>query len=152
MPYISPLPVCRALLLADSILVEADSHKKSLIGVYTRVAARRLPFRRVIHAYAQLADAHGEYVFDVAVVNLQSEHIVSRGEIGPVAADDPLLPVELVVHLPCRFFDYGNYELRLMHEGRVFASRVLTVAEPVSPVLPPDDDLEDFKDNQNRGI
>ncbi len=133
MPNQPPLPVTRAILLADSIIAEAGTHKKSLIGIYSRIAAPQLPFRRVLHVYAQLADAWGEYTFSIELVNLSTNEPVHRGEMGPVVAHDRLVPLEIVLHVPCIFEVYGEYELRLACSGNVFASRTVSVLPPPEP-------------------
>lgn len=130
MPTRSPLPVTRAILIADSILTEEGTHKKSLIGVYSRIGAADLPFRRLLQVYLQLADAQGEYSFDIKLVRLDSEEAIHTGTVGPLQAPDRLVPLEIVMRIPCVFRAYGEYELRLSHEGQFFASCRLTVTAP----------------------
>jgi len=144
MPNRPPLPHTRAILLADMILAEAGTHKKSLIGVYSRIGAPRFPFRRVLHVYAQLADACGEYTFAIELGNRATDEGVHRGEMGPVIAHDRLLPLEIVLHVPCVFQNYGEYDLRLSFEGNIFASRTFSVMPPPEPVRPPaEEDLDE---------
>lgn len=130
MPNRSPLPVTRALLLADAIIVEAGTGKKSLVGIYSRLIAPNLPLRQVLHVYMQLADAQGKYRFEIELVKLSTDKTIHQGQIGPVKAASPLVPLEIIMHLPCQFDEYGEYELRIIYEGNVFASRVLAIVSP----------------------
>jgi hypothetical protein len=123
----APLPLARSILFADHIITEDETHKKSLIGVFSSLVSFRMPVRKNLSVYVQLSDAHGEYMVTLELVMLKTGAIVHRGDIGPIIARDPLLPVELVLKLPCKFEDYGDYEFRLLHEGRVFASQILSL-------------------------
>ncbi len=132
-----PLPSTRAILLADMIITEAGTHKKSLIGVYSRIAAARFPFRRILHVYAQLADACGEYTFTIELVDLATDEILHQGQMGPVIAHDRLIPLEIVLHIPCIFESYGEFELRILQSGNVFAGRRFSVMPPPEQDTPP---------------
>ncbi len=122
-----PLPVTRAILFADSIITEEETQKKSLIGIYSHVIVPKLPRRKILNVYAQIADAKGEYVFTIELVRLNADTLVHRGQIGPLLAPDPLQPMEIVLKLPCFFEHYGEYEFRILHQGKIFASRVLSL-------------------------
>ncbi len=117
----------RAMLLADSILTESGTHKKSLIGIYTRIAAPRVPFRKILNVYAQFADAQGVYHCQLELVNLATGALLHGSRLGAFESRDRLTPVELIMRLPCRFENFGDYELRLSHLGHIFASRVFSV-------------------------
>lgn len=130
-----PLPVTRALLLADQIIVESGSAKKTLVGIYTCVQAARLPARRELNLYAELIDAQGDYSFELQLVHLESDQTVAAGRIDAVHAPDRLTPLELVIRLPVTFAAYGTYEFRIEHSGQVTGSRALRVEQPL-PVPP----------------
>lgn len=133
----NPLPVTRAILLADMIIAEAGTHKKTLVGIYSRITTPHMPLRKVLHVYAQVADARGEYRMTIRLVRLETGEVVNEGEIGPIVSRDPLAPLEIVMHLPCVFNNYGEYEFVIIHDGNVFASKRFSLLEPPEPT---DDD------------
>ncbi|MFW5857161.1 MAG: DUF6941 family protein [Planctomycetota bacterium] len=125
-----PLPVASAVLLADQIIVEAGSGKKTLVGVYSNIFAPRTPFWRHVNLYAELTDAFGTYDLDLTAHHLDGNAVVASTCLEAVEAADRLRPLELVVRLPVAFPGYGTYELRIAHEGRVFANRTVRVQPP----------------------
>lgn len=131
-----PLPMSRAILLANTIITDNATHKRSLIGIYSHVVAPRLPFRKALNVYAQITDAMGEYTFTIELMRLATGEVVHEGSIGPINAPDRLQPLELVIKVPCEFKAFGEYEFRLLHAGHVFASCVIPVMPPVGAALP----------------
>jgi hypothetical protein len=138
MPEHLPLPVASAMVLADHVIVEAGSGKKTLVGVYSNIFARHMPFGRHINLYAEITDALGTYDFDLSLHHLDSDDEVAGTRLAEVESVDRLRPLELVVRMPVNFLDYGTYELRIAHEGRVFANRTFRVQPP--PFVAQEDD------------
>jgi hypothetical protein len=131
-----PSPSARAILLADQIIVEAGTGKKSLIGIYSNLVAPTLPTRQLLHVYALLVDAAGTYDFDLELAGLETGNVIHRGRMEKVFTPGPGVPIELVMRLPAEFTAYGEYEFRLLHQGRIFAARKLSVMPPPPPPPP----------------
>ncbi|MFH0910671.1 MAG: hypothetical protein V1918_04075 [Planctomycetota bacterium] len=125
----SALPIASAVLLADSIITEAGTNKKTLVGLFSAFFVPSVPFQRELHFYIELTDAGGEYDFLLEILHLESSSVVAGGRLEHVVARDRLTSIEMVIHLPVRFPDFGTYELRLSYKGRVFASRTFRVLE-----------------------
>ncbi|MBN2713149.1 MAG: hypothetical protein JXR97_12075 [Planctomycetes bacterium] len=130
MPPKLPMPLCRAILLADQIITDIETGKKSLIGIYSHVVSPKIPCTKNISIYGQLSDMQGEYTIVLEMINLKTGALVHRGNLGPVVADNRLAPVDIVMRMPCRFDSHGAYEFRLMYEGHVFGSREISVVAP----------------------
>jgi hypothetical protein len=129
----APVPIATAVLFADRILIEAGTNKKTLVGIYSSICARRLPVRRKLNAYVELVDAYGQYEIGFELVHLESETVAAHGVLPGVQAPDRLLPVEMVLRFGTSFDLYGAYEFRLRLGSNVFASRTIRVSEAPTP-------------------
>ena len=70
-----PVPVLKAFLVCDQVIQDAQTGKKSLIGVFHELKASRFPaMHPALWIYANLTDAHGQYAFEIRLVD------VSRNE------------------------------------------------------------------------
>ena len=65
-----PLPVTGSILLADQIIVEAETAKKTLVGVYSNIFTAKVPARRHLSIYAELTDVQGAYDLRLELVQL----------------------------------------------------------------------------------
>jgi hypothetical protein len=128
-----PLPVGSAVLLADQIIVESGTSKKTLVGIYSTIYTSHLPARRHLNIYAEVTDAEGRYDFTLELLHLEANACVAQGEMEDVTSGDRLTPLEMVIRLPVAFAEYGTYEFRIAYEGNVFASRVLRVLPAPHP-------------------
>ena len=133
-----PVPQAKAVLLADQILVEAGSNKKSLIGLYTQLYAPRMPMRRQLQFFVEITGAMGEYDFTLELVHLEKDKIVARGAMEKVVAADRLASIEMVIRLPARFREFGSYEFRLLCGSELIATRVLRIREAPRPEEAPE--------------
>src|SRR5713101_1532169 len=109
----APVPSVLAMLLCDQIIVDAQTQKKSLIGIFENFNAMVFPAIANISVYAKLADAEGQYKFKIRVVHLRDERL-----IGEVFADGMiqtrLEPVDVAVYLMgFTVPDPGKYEFQL---------------------------------------
>jgi len=123
-------PVVTAMLVADQVIVDAATGKKTLVGVYTRMTSRKVPFMARLSIYAQLTDAVGEYVFRVEVVHLAENRVIAGIKFGPVNSPSKLDPMEICLQLPVKLPQYGTYEFRLcLDDGTLVATRAFSLRE-----------------------
>jgi hypothetical protein len=114
MPEEPPIPSVLSFLLCDQIITEANTTKKSLIGLFDRLFVRSLPaFHPVVWVFAKLADAEGEYKFRVEVVRLESDRPVGRAISPNAEVPSRLQNIDLVLRLPIPFEELGTYEFQL---------------------------------------
>jgi len=75
------VPAVLALLLCDQVITDAQTHKKSLIGVFQNVNSFSFPAPLKVALYAKLADAEGNYDLKVRVVRLKDDSLLYNFEI-----------------------------------------------------------------------
>ena len=129
-----PIPSVLAMLLCDQIIIDAQTQKKSLIGIFDKFNAVVFPAAANIAVYAKLADAEGQYKFKIRVVRLSDESL-----IGDVSADGTvqtrLEPADMAVYLMgFTVPDPGKYEFQLFAND-VYLTRI--TMEAIQIGVPP---------------
>lgn len=148
----APKPALKSLVLCDVIIQEAGTNKKSLVGIFHDITAATFPcFHPMMGLYANLADAAGEYHFEVRLVHLGTGEQIGRSPLPPVTVRDRLEPTEICVQIPMlKFPSAGKYEVQLHANGELVGSRDFTVhqvdqkpgaaaGQPAPPAEPPPD-------------
>jgi uncharacterized protein DUF6941 len=111
----APVPTLVAMLLCDTVIQDAQTTKKSLIGIFTQVNAIDFPTTVNATVFARLTDAEGKYKFRLDVVNLtENKTILSLPSPHEVEAPSQLALVEIVLQfqrLPVP--SAGKYEFQL---------------------------------------
>lgn len=132
-----PLPVIKAFLVCDKVIQDAQTGKKSLIGIFHEIKASTFPtVHQELWIYANLTDAHGHYVFEIRFVNVSDGgRVVGNSQPSPITIPGPLQTTELSallhrVGLPSE----GTYEFQLIANGELAATKAIRVAR----VLPPE--------------
>ncbi len=83
-----PVPVLKAFLVCDQVIQDAQTGKKSLIGVFHELKASRFPaMHPALWIYANLTDAHGQYAFEIRLVDVSRNETLGGGR--PAAHHDP---------------------------------------------------------------
>ncbi|MHC4252612.1 MAG: DUF6941 family protein, partial [Planctomycetota bacterium] len=91
-------------------LLDAETHNKSLIGIFNRVNASKFPVRHDrMHIFVALTDGHGEYAASLKIKSSAGKQLLSLD--GKVDMRDPLGVAEinfnirgLVIPEPGRYF------------------------------------------------
>jgi hypothetical protein len=127
-----PVPSLLAILVCDSVIVDSQTQKKSVIGIFDNIYSQQTPFSQRLGFFARLTDAEGEYKFTVRIVYLgDEEQIVAGLETDTVVARDRLGAVNLALNLPAvPFPKFGRYEFQLF-ANNVFVGR--TVINALKP-------------------
>jgi len=116
-----PLPV--AILLCDQVITESNTGKKSLIGVFDRIAANSFP---IVHGraaiYIRMADAEGSYDVEIQYVKVCTQDVLNQatGRVEAHGIDryretDFAIPIG-AIEIP----EPGEYEFRVLLNGRFF--------------------------------
>ncbi len=129
-----PIPSVLAMLLCDQIIIDAQTQKKSLIGIFDTFNAVAFPAAANIAVYAKLADAEGQYKFKIRVVHLKDERL-----LGEVSADGMiqtrLEPADVAVYLMgFAVPEPGKYEFQLFAND-VYLTRITLTARQIG--VPP---------------
>lgn len=84
----APIPSVVAMLICDQIINEQDTNKKNLIGVFENFISPVFPVLMPrLAVYVKLADALGDYLFKLRLVNLKDESLVAEIGIAAKIAD-----------------------------------------------------------------
>jgi hypothetical protein len=129
-------PVLVALLFADRVIMEERTHKKSIIGTFSRFYTDKFP---TIFApwfiYAAVTNIRGENSFSLNLVFNKAQQVIWPIS-GKFQLDNVLNVVELFYPvLGARFPEEGIYTLTFNIEGIPIGSRILEVLK--HPGKPP---------------
>jgi|SRR5579859_1216191 len=117
------VPTLLAMLVCDQVIIDQQTKKKSLIGVFDNINAIVFPAATNCAVYAKLADAEGQYKFKVRVVNLKDEQLLGEMEVG-ATVQTQTEPVDMAIYLMgIAFPTPGKYEVQL-YANEVYLGRV----------------------------
>ena len=114
--------------------MEAQTLKKSVIGIFDRVHAIATPLPMKLGVYARLTDLDGTYTFKIRVVGLLKGDSGGGEELGltavtaPTESSDPLAAVELAMNFSLAFPRFGRYEVQLLSND-IYLGRALVSIE-----------------------
>lgn len=139
----SPLPVVKAFLVCDLVIQDAQSGKKSLVGLFHEIKASRFPtMHPELWIYANLTDARGAYEFEIRIVDVESGRVLGNGKPPRINIQDPRQTTELSAQLRhVRLPAAGLYEFQLLANDQLAATKAIRVSEhaqPGPPGMPPD--------------
>ncbi len=122
-------PVVKAFLVCDYVIHEQETNKKSCIGIFHHIGARRFPCRHgQLAIYANITDAVGRYVFRLSLVHLKDGREIGSGSTPPLELPDPLQTAELAFRLQNIVFpEPGEYEFRLSCNDELIAQKKVSV-------------------------
>lgn len=117
-------PEVLAMILCDLIITDAESSKKSLIGLFDRVESTAMPcVVHELHVYLSLTDGHGSLPVTIACVAVDEGEEMFRGN-AQVDFTDPLQVVELHFVFPnAQFPRPGEYRFQFLTDGQLLRER-----------------------------
>lgn len=131
----SPIPTLLAFIICDTVIHDAATQKKTLVGVFDRVQSASAPLRiNSLGLYAKMVEGSGQYTMRVRMVNLKDESPVME-----VSANtnwiDPDRPLELGLNLlGIQVPAFGTYEFQLFAND-VFLGRAVIIARKLEVPL-----------------
>jgi hypothetical protein len=113
-------PRAVAMLVCERIIRDARTDQVSLIDLVDQIAAPAFPLVvPSVAVYARLTEALGSYLFTLDVVRRDDILEVTRYDVRPFEATDPLDDGEVIVHqLGLVLPSAGSYDVRLWANGR----------------------------------
>ena len=126
-------PEVLAMILCDLVITDAETNKKSLIGLFDRIETTVFPcILRDLHVYLSLTDGHGRLPVVLSCVPSDGSDALFRGQVV-VEFRDPLQVVELHFVFPnARFPHAGEYRFQLCAGGSLLRDRKLLVRQLVA--------------------
>lgn len=124
-----PIPVLKAMLLCSEIAQDDKTGKVSLLGIFDNINARTFPYVvKTLPVYAKIADAQGEYEFNLKLVDPNGKTIIDATMVAPI--DDRVGSNELIFNFDNFFFkDPGTYEFRRSADGRLIGLHLCNVLD-----------------------
>lgn len=129
-PMTRPLPTSLAFLIADTIIDDVVTRKKSIIGLFNSICSNRFPFRHAeLNVFVSLTDGHGEYVTDLVCSRAFDESEVFKST-GKVHFRSPNTVVEINFSLRnIEFPNPGKYTFQFYCNKQLLVIRPFEVVD-----------------------
>jgi len=128
-------PSVQAFLVCDTVIVDSQTGKKSLIGTFTHLWAPRFPCQHhQMGVYFCLTDAEGEYEFELQLIYLDQDTLVGKATLSPFTIKNRLEIHDFGVNIPSLVFPGpGRYEFRLYASGHFITHKDFDVIQQERP-------------------
>jgi hypothetical protein len=126
----TPSPIIKAFLVCDQVIHDAQTGKKSLIGVFHELRADRFPaVHPMLWIYANITEARGRYKIEIQLVDVDRNQVLGRGQPPEIDIPGPLQTTEISaqlrnVALPAA----GTYEFHLFVNEELIATKAVRVS------------------------
>lgn len=133
-----PPPKCKAILLCDQAIIEANTGKISVIGIFERFVQHQFPgLTHEVTAFMQLIEGIGRYNLVIEVHDLQQEAVIARSVEFTVEFPDRLARINLVLPVPPLNLQHpGAYDFVLLADGQLVEQQKFEAVSP--PDVEPD--------------
>jgi hypothetical protein len=113
-------PIARSLFLCDQVIVDRDSGKPTLVGLFESIRCSAFPsLPRSFDVYAVLTDGQGRMSIDVVISHLATEEQIAV-QSGELFFPDPLFRQQVRFRFKTvSFTEAGSYVVALLAEGEV---------------------------------
>lgn len=130
-------PTLNSIVICDSAILDAETRKRSLIGIFQNIRATQFPHvHPMMTVYASVTDAHGDYVFSLRLVQVESDKELWKAQLPQINIPDPLHSQEICIRMMrLAFPDPGRYELQFSANDQLLDLRRITL-EKVDPNAP----------------
>ena len=128
------VPTVLAMLLCDTIITDAKSQKKTLVGIFDWFTFPKLPAGLGgFSVYARLTDAEGLYIFKLRFVRLEDDKLLAEAFTDELEAKDRFGFVDLALAVPILAFERaGRYEFQL-YANDVYVGRTTVTVRVKEP-------------------
>ena len=126
-------PMVLSLIVCDTVITDAQSGKKTLVGLFNSVGAARYPHVLPrFFIFASLANGNGEVEFRIRLKAGNGDTVFDLP--GKVPFNTPLDAPEIVFDIQnLAIKSTGSYELQIVHNDIPIASRILTFRQIEPP-------------------
>ncbi len=110
-------PMVNAMLVCDSVIDEAITNKKSLMGIFENINVTEFPYvHHSLCVYVKLTQIGGKHYFRLELIDLQNGTINAKTETPEaLTIDESKDTLEFVYTLKnLRFKHAGDYEFRIL--------------------------------------
>lgn len=141
----TPLPIVKAFLVCDQIIHDAQTGKRSLVGVFHELRAERFPaVHPMLWIYANFTEARGKYKIEIQLVDVERNQVLGRGQPPEIDIPGPLQTTEISAQLRnVALPGPGTYEFHLFVNDDLLATKAVRVSpmdrpEGSEPPVPPE--------------
>ena len=115
-----PPPKCKAILLCERLIVDAQTGTASIICVFNALSVPRLPGRtRPFQVYLHLTNGIGRYNIVVEIHDLRKDEIIGRGSGLGIAFTNRLEAIQFAIPVPSLPIVHdGAYDLVVLADGQ----------------------------------
>ena len=123
-------PKALAIIICDTIIDDRDTNKKTLVGVFNNISARKIPFKLPeLHVFVSLIEGKGDYK-----ARLECRHRDSSTKVFEVQMDirfdDPNQVAEINFGLQGAVFNqYGIHDFDFYCDDRIIISRRFSITQ-----------------------
>lgn len=135
-----PPPVCKAILLCDTVIRDAFTGKVSLIGLFDGFGMREMPgFTNPVIAFLQLVEGIGKYSLTVEIHDLGRDRVIARAEAATVEFPDRLSRRQVIIPVPPLPMEHeGVYDFVVMADEKEVDRQQFKVVHVEAPDEPQD--------------
>lgn len=131
-------PTLKSMLVCDQIIEDVVTRKKTLVGLFERIAAPEFP---TIHGsmgvFFQISDAEGPYEFAVELASIESNETLGVAKLPPAKIPSAAHTSNFALMFSgIKFERPGMHEFRLWCNGQVLGQHVLQVVQFTPPAHP----------------
>jgi hypothetical protein len=126
-------PTSLALIICDDVIDDRETNKKTLVGIFNNIYARKAPFRHPeLHVFVSVTDGNGAYR-----ARLECRHRESGMKAfelqGDIKFENPNQVIELNFALKgVPFNQFGIHNFDFYCDDQIVASRRFTVSQTQS--------------------
>jgi len=125
-------PTTLAFLIADTVIDDTNTRKKSIIGLFNSICSPRFPFRHPeMNLFISLTDGHGEYQSSLICSRSLDEKEIFKTQ-GNVSFGSPNAVVD--IHFTLRHIEFespGKYTFQFYCKDKLLIMRPFEVLQVV---------------------
>ncbi len=117
------------MLVCDMTIIEENTHKRTLIGLFDRIKASQFPSTHSsLSVYVQFREIEGIFDFMLELFDLDQEKSMNKALIKDFKVQDRSRDCELVFNLLSLKFEHpGDYEFRIYVNDLIFGQKFFKV-------------------------
>ncbi len=125
-----PRPVALAMLLCDYVIEDKATNKKSLIGLFSNISAKKFPASHYrMNVFVALCDGHGDYKGELRCINADTADEISTMR-GPIEFPGPNAVLEFNFEMfGITFPEPGEYIMQFLCDDEIVVQRKLTLTQ-----------------------
>jgi len=119
-----------AMVICDTVIQDSISKKKSLVGLFSRINAKKAPVQHPrFNVLLVLTEGRGKYDCELKCIHADTHREVVKAK-GSIQFRSPNQVVELIFDLSgLTFPQFGHYRLEFLANGSPVISRKVNVLE-----------------------